>query len=159
MMVAPSSTTKYRREYYRTHRKECIGYHKKWKLNHPGADTIAKRKTIQKDPERHRARTIAGRYAKIGLKCEKCSSINDLEMHHEDYSKILDVNTLCKQCHEARHLELKLNGLEIPRPTIEELRNRHCNNCVKTHPECGRGYPSFKGRPCNLWIKKDGDKQ
>ena len=34
--------------------------------------------------------------------CEDCGS-EDVEMHHEDYTKPLHVNWLCRSCHMARH--------------------------------------------------------
>jgi hypothetical protein len=138
-------------QYYHAHRERILEMRRRWLVNHPGFSTQSKLRTIHRDPERHRARTIAGRYAKIGSKCDKCGTTENLEMHHEDYSKILEVNTLCKQCHEARHLELKQAGIEIPRPSLEELKNRHCDNCSKTWPHCGRNRVSVQGRPCSLW--------
>ena len=39
--------------------------------------------------------------------CEKCGEIK-AEAHHEDYSKPLDIQWLCKKCHMARHKELRL---------------------------------------------------
>jgi len=34
--------------------------------------------------------------------CERCGAIN-AEMHHDDYSKPLDVRFLCRPCHLAEH--------------------------------------------------------
>jgi len=39
--------------------------------------------------------------------CKKCGSTEDVNAHHEDYSKPLDVVWLCRQC----HLELHNNKL------------------------------------------------
>ena len=36
--------------------------------------------------------------------CQQCNSINKLDAHHHDYSKPLDVEWLCRQCHKNAHL-------------------------------------------------------
>lgn len=42
---------------------------------------------------------------KIGKKpCAKCGS-DKAEMHHEDYSRPLDVIFLCRECHLKEHAE------------------------------------------------------
>ena len=41
---------------------------------------------------------------KITRCCEKCGSNNNLERHHKDYSKPLEVQVLCKNCHTQTHI-------------------------------------------------------
>jgi len=36
-------------------------------------------------------------------KCEECSSIKDLEIHHLDYSKDSKIKILCRTCHRRKH--------------------------------------------------------
>lgn len=46
---------------------------------------------------------ISGKILSTGL-CEDCGVTGvKLQMHHEDYSKPLDVNFLCTSCHGKRH--------------------------------------------------------
>jgi|SRR5215831_1150662 len=48
--------------------------------------------------------------------CENCkrkTSSYDLDAHHEDYNKPLDVEWLCKSCHRARHLAKELAKAKV----------------------------------------------
>ena len=59
--------------------------------------------------EKHLARARVNYYIKKGTlvkpdTCEDCGeNTKDLEGHHEDYKKQLEVNWICKNCHEKRH--------------------------------------------------------
>lgn len=70
-----------------------------------------------KDAARNKARV----YLRLGYitrkPCERCGS--DLaQMHHEDYSKALDVTWLCRPCHIERHKEIQQ---ETAKKTEQEL--------------------------------------
>lgn len=38
--------------------------------------------------------------------CERCGADEHIHAHHEDYTKPLDVNWLCRTCHGIRHREI-----------------------------------------------------
>jgi hypothetical protein len=64
---------------------------------------LANRK--QKIPEKLKARSMAGEKVQSLKKavCEKCGETNDLQMHHPDYARPLDVVTLCIRHHFDAH--------------------------------------------------------
>lgn len=53
-----------------------------------------------------RARSYASVYLKRGLitrgPCRDCGT-DDAQMHHEDYSRPIDITWLCRDCHLALH--------------------------------------------------------
>lgn len=66
----------------------------------------AARKYYYDNPEKNKARVLARKYKDELLRpnCEKCGVDNkELFMHHPDYSKPLDVVTLCQPCHIKEH--------------------------------------------------------
>jgi len=72
----------------------------------------AREKYCQKNPERIKSRSAVSHAIRDGKlvrpeTCSKCGSPGFIEAHHEDYTKSLDVNWLCKECHIARHQELR----------------------------------------------------
>lgn len=36
-------------------------------------------------------------------RCEECGEVGQIDAHHPDYDRPLDVEFLCKQCHYERH--------------------------------------------------------
>ncbi len=58
--------------------------------------------------ERENSRAYANVYQRRGLlkreKCERCGA-KDVEKHHDDYSKPLEVRWLCRGCHRLLHVE------------------------------------------------------
>jgi hypothetical protein len=59
-------------------------------------------------PEKHKARELFSSAIRRGKivrpdRCEDCNELADVVGHHEDYSKPLDVNFLCRPCHRKRH--------------------------------------------------------
>lgn len=70
-----------------------------------------------KDAARNKARV----YLRLGYfsrqPCERCGS-DKAQMHHEDYSKALDVNWLCRPCHMQRHKELNQQASDLVKAEV-----------------------------------------
>lgn len=59
--------------------------------------------SVARHPEKRKARQLAKDAGLRKDNCERCDADTDLHMHHEDYSKPLEVITLCRTCHETAH--------------------------------------------------------
>jgi hypothetical protein len=71
-------------------------YMRQWRKTHP-LSAEARRKDI--------TRSYAGVYKRRGLLVpERCQcGAGKTEMHHKDYSKPLQVQWLCRPCHQVEH--------------------------------------------------------
>ena len=93
------------REYYQKHRKSEISRVSKWHKDHPQQSRDAISKYAFSNRKKLAVRLQAWRKVPIADKCESCGSIENLERHHADYSKPLEVKTLCSKCHgQARYV-------------------------------------------------------
>jgi hypothetical protein len=66
-------------------------------------------KSIDKHKNKQNARALVHYHVTVGNlcrpnKCEECNKKTKPQAHHEDYSKLLVVNWLCRQCHDLRHI-------------------------------------------------------
>lgn len=81
--------------------------------------------------ETQRRKAVARAYANVYLKrgkltkqpCESCG-VEKAEMHHDDYSKPIDIRWLCRACHVAHHTSPR----SAPKPTPTECR---CPACLR----------------------------
>ena len=68
----------------------------------------AVKRSILKHPEKQRARELLKRAVLIGFlikpkNCLECDEKKNIQGHHEDYEKPLEVVWLCTVCHSKRH--------------------------------------------------------
>lgn len=89
----PERAAEAKRRYKRRHREKLR------------ADSRRRRET---EPEKIKARQIlnnAVNYGKIERPdtCGRCEEQGDIQAHHHDYSKPLDVEWLCRGCHVEEH--------------------------------------------------------
>ena len=75
-------------------------------------DLVAHRKSQRRYLEKNKHKRMAHSAVKIAIKqgvmivplwCQRCHCVSDLEAHHEDYSKPLEVVWLCTTCHGLIH--------------------------------------------------------
>lgn len=90
---------------------------KRWRHRYPEKATAATRRHRRRYPEKRKAQNEVnhairdGRLTRPDL-CENCGGPGQpfdddrapIQAHHHDYSKPLDVEWLCRDCHGARHL-------------------------------------------------------
>ena len=71
-----------------------------WRADHP---------LTEEQRLKDNARSYAGVYLRRGKlerkPCERCGS-KDSQMHHDDYTKPLEIRWLCRRCHLDLHEEL-----------------------------------------------------
>lgn len=71
---------------------------REWRKTHPKTP-----EQLFKDKVRAYAIVYRRRGKLIPQPCEKCGTTEEIQMHHEDYSKPLDVKWLCVPCHMDEH--------------------------------------------------------
>lgn len=101
--------------YARTHPDVVRAIRQRWVANHPAQNADAHRRTMAKYPDRRTARVAVGNALRDGrLKkqpCETCGALN-VEAHHDDYTKPLEVRWLCNGHHKAADAERRLRDAQ-----------------------------------------------
>ena len=82
---------KYRKDYCSKHLKEMNEYQKKYAKN---------------NSKKIKARNTAKYKKTLNTFCEHCGKAKNLERHHPDYNKPLEIITLCRKCHRKLHNEI-----------------------------------------------------
>lgn len=114
------------RQYYADHREKLLAkqrirqkadrlndperlrsYHRKWATNHPEKRMECRTKWRLENKVKERAQLMANRHVPLNPNCEICGSTEKLHRHHDDYSKPLEVLTLCPTCHKQRQKTVK----------------------------------------------------
>ena len=104
----------HKKEYYEINKEYILGHNKKYRQTENSKENRRKASKLQRlmFPKEHSARTklnTAIRDGKIerGV-CSVCGTNKNVEGHHLDYNKPLDVVWLCMEHHKAVHREIKL---------------------------------------------------
>ncbi len=91
-------------KYYLEHKEKIDKQIKKWKIENKDKHNLHAEKYRKKHPKKIIARQMVNNRLPIKSSCEICSSRGRLERHHWRYDKPLEVNTLCKFCHNVQHI-------------------------------------------------------
>jgi hypothetical protein len=85
--------------------KEAERYRKRRTENHAviRAREIEKAKTPHDQARKIFRNAVAAGKLKRNSECEQCGSKENIEGHHEDYNKPLEVKWLCRKCHRNLH--------------------------------------------------------
>ena len=71
---------------------------------------VSRKKYYENNKHKFHARYLVAKALKKGeltiKPCAFCSSTENVEAHHADYAKPLDVIWLCEACHKAEHKRL-----------------------------------------------------
>lgn len=96
--------------------------YKKFREKHPARELSQDEANIQRrakyiDPDfneqklKHRVRSLTRSYIKAGIlikeKCEICRTMKNIEAHHDNYTKPMDIRWLCRKHHREHHRNLK----------------------------------------------------
>lgn len=108
---------------------------REWRKKNPEKYKKTVYKWIDKNRKKFNAQAVFNdhkRRGNISLKsaCELCGSAENLEAHHFDYGKPLEVTTFCKRCHLGFHACLRkgLTVLEaLQKVKVRRMREQNLN--------------------------------
>lgn len=100
----------YKKEWSKNNKEKLSLYHKIWRVREKNKGTLRekeikwKKSQVARYPEKYKARIALNNaviYRKItkASNCSACSSTSNIQGHHPDYSKPLEVIWLCISCH------------------------------------------------------------
>jgi len=92
-----------KRKYFRENREERLAHDRQYYQKHREEILERQREYYKKNKPKRSAKAQAYHKTPLDIKCEVCGSSQNLERHHRDYSKPLEVVTLCRSCHTQLH--------------------------------------------------------
>jgi DNA-directed RNA polymerase subunit RPC12/RpoP len=103
-------------------------------------------KSVRLNPLSLKAEGLARYYIPLKNKCELCGSKVWLERHHPDYSKPLEVQTLCRTCHARQRSKQSDNRCKCPdcgstyTVKLGFRTTRQGRKQTRVCKDCGRGF-------------------
>ena len=95
------------KRYRETHKNEIKKYNHDWFQKNRDIRNAQKLRDCAKHRDRVHARNIAYKNVPLGEKCAVCGSTEKLHRHHHDYTKPLEIVTLCEICHLSKKFGAK----------------------------------------------------
>ncbi len=103
----PEKVKEGQKRFYEKHPEKRKEYRIRYKGRYKGRYNEYQREYYLKNRERllklGRINYLAHQNIPLSLKCDNCGSTENLDRHHQDYSKPLEVRTLCRSCHKKEH--------------------------------------------------------
>ncbi len=102
-------------KWYLLNKEKAKKQSKLWADKNRGRSTFSKQKWKDEHPKARRAHVILNKAVKNGIlfrpnNCPQCNRSNHtIHGHHEDYSKPLEVQWMCPQCHKEEEGEINAN--------------------------------------------------
>jgi hypothetical protein len=98
---------KYHKQWVKTNREHVREYNRRYYAEHNVAMSAAWQEWRKANPEKHAAHNAVRRALEVGqlvkpTTCSECGGTDRIEGHHEDYSKPLEVEWLCYECHQKK---------------------------------------------------------
>jgi len=97
----------YSRNWYQSNTDKALEAVKNWRDSNPGVRDEINKRYADRNPEKIKSHRIVHQAVRDGLLVKSrcpCGSIN-VQGHHEDYSKPLEVVWLCPRCHTRLHID------------------------------------------------------
>lgn len=97
-----------KRLWYENNKEKVLANKRRWALTESGKKSI--KETAKRAYLKHKHKSFARHYTHVAIKrglikkgvCQVCGS-DQTEAHHQDYSNVLDIMWLCRQCHVNHH--------------------------------------------------------
>lgn len=100
-------------------------------------DTMLYVRAILNTPSEDRLKKLARAKFNVYLRrgkfhkkpCEKCGSIDNIEAHHDDYTRPFDVRWLCRKHHKEHHVMANLPLMKCECGGVSLKGQRNCSSC------------------------------
>jgi hypothetical protein len=100
------------KDYYQDRKRHFREYQRKYRAGHKKGYNKRNRLYRERHPEKIKAEILAHRLVPLGSHCVLCGATKNLQRHHPDYSKPLEIVTLCQPCHFRVHQNPSILGDE-----------------------------------------------
>ena len=127
------------------HKAQMLVYYNTPEYRAKNAKYQRTRLAVKENYAKHAARTALGYALRMGRVakadfCTICGSDQEIEGHHEDHSKPLEVVWLCRNCHVKYHadqaaIQAALKPKPITKPGVSDDINRNIHYDILTKTE------------------------
>lgn len=88
-----------RHDFYLQNREKILAQHKHYRETHREERRVYYSRYFEEHRKEHHAQSLAWRKIPLDDSCSLCGATENLQRHHPDYDKPLEVITVCAYCH------------------------------------------------------------